>query len=313
MKNKALYLLTLFILSVSIVSCNDSEAKYINLSSVPLADPYILLHDGIYYAYGTNPENHIGVYTSKNLRSWKMAHETLNSDAMWGEHLFWVPEVYYIKEKKRFLMYYTSDDRICAAWSDSPLGPFSQEEKKPMLDDRCVDNTLFIDDDGQAYTFFNKFDDGMTIWGAELEDDLTTIRQGTMKQCLCTSQKWEEVWPKVNEGAFMVKHKGIYYMIYSGNSHLSQYYGIGFATASSPLGPWTKYDKNPILQKPANLLGSGHSTLFRDKRDRLKIVFHAHHSDEEVHPRTMYTADVSFSGDNMPVVQISKTTTAKLD
>ena len=103
MKNKA-YIFILFILLGAIVSCNDSKTKDITLSSVPLADPYILLHNGIYYAYGTNPDNHIGVYTSRNLRSWKVAHETLSSEAMWGEHLFWVPEVYYIKEKGRFLM-----------------------------------------------------------------------------------------------------------------------------------------------------------------------------------------------------------------
>ncbi len=305
-----LFLLSLF--PTLVVSCDASSGETIPVSSVPLADPCVLFHDGVYYAYGTNPDNRIGVYTSRNLRVWETEHEALNTDGMWGEHLFWAPEVYYIKERNRFLMYYSSDDRICAAWSDSPSGPFVQEEKKPMLDDRCVDNTLFVDDDGQAYVFFNRFDDGMTVWGAELEDDLVTIRPETMKRCLYSSQKWEEMWGKVNEGAFVTKHNGIYYMIYSGNGYGSPYYGIGFATASSPLGPWTKYDKNPVLQKPANLIGSGHSTLFRDKRGRLKIVFHAHHDDKSVLPRTMYTADVSFGKEPVPVIRISKITSTKL-
>lgn len=306
------YFFSLCLFSALAVSCNFSDQGLIPASAVPLADPYILLHDGVYYAYGTNPDNRIGVYTSRNLRTWKTAYEALSADSMWGEHLFWAPEVYYIKERKRFLMYYTSDARICAAWSASPLGPFVQEEKKTMLGERSVDNTLFVDDDGQAYVFYNAFDDGMTICGAELEDDLVTIRPQTIRHCLRTSQKWEEVWPRVNEGAFVIKHEGIYYMIYSGNSHFSQYYGIGFATASSPLGPWTKYDKNPVLQRPANLLGTGHSTLFRDKRDRLKIVFHAHHDDKSVHPRAMYTADVSFGDEPVPVIHLSEITSTEL-
>ncbi len=307
-----IYLFLLCIFPYFILSCNSSK-NTISVSSVPLADPYILFHKGIYYAYGTNANNQIGVYTSRNLRTWETAHETLNTNDIWGEHLFWAPEIYYIKELDRFLLYYSSDDRICAAWSESPLGPFVQKTKKPIINDRCVDNTLFIDDDGQAYIFFNKFDDGMTIWGAELENDLVTIRTETMKRCLYTSQKWEEVWGKINEGAFVIKHNNIYYMIYSGNGYESPYYGLGFATASSPLGPWTKYDKNPILQKPFNnIVGAGHSTLFHDKRGRLKIVFHAHHNRHSIHPRNMYTADISFGEEPIPVIQISKITTTKL-
>ena len=113
MKSKTNILL-LFIYLITVLSCSDSDTKYITPSSVPIADPYILLHDGIYYAYGTNPDNHIGVYTSKNLRSWKTAHEDLNMDAGWGEHLFWVPEGEYIKEKGKFMLYDSLDDRICA-------------------------------------------------------------------------------------------------------------------------------------------------------------------------------------------------------
>src|SRR5690606_15988297 len=120
------------------------------------------------------------------------------------------------------------------------------------------------------------------------------------------SQPWEEVWPRVNEGAFVVKHKDLYYMTYSANSYESPFYGIGFATAKSPAGPWTKYSGNPILQKPQDLAGVGHSAMFRDKAGKLKIVFHAHHSKERIHPRAMYISDVRFSDDPVPVMQISK-------
>ena len=104
----------------------------------------------------------------------------------------------------------------------------------------------------------------------------------------------EKVWPRVNEGCFVIRRNGTYYMTYSANSYESPFYGIGCATADSPLGPWTKYDRNPLLQNPGELVGVGHSALFRDKAGNLKIVFHAHKSKGAIHPREMYITDVRF-------------------
>ena len=149
------------------------------------------------------------------------------------------------------------------------------------------------------------FNDGLNIWVAELESDLETIKKETLTKCINVSQPWEEIWPRVNEGAFITKHNGLYYLTYSANSYESPFYGIGYATSSSPMGPWTKYDKNPILQKPDSLVGVGHSAMFRDKAGKLKIVFHAHRSPESIHPRDMYIADVTFTDDAVPTMKIS--------
>ena len=119
------------------------------------------------------------------------------------------------------------------------------------------------------------------------------------------SQAWEEIWPRVNEGAFVVRHGKFYYMTYSANSYESQHYGIGYAISESPEGPWIKHDNNPVLQMPNNLVGVGHGAMFRDKNGKLKIVFHAHHSKDKLHPRAMYIADVNFSNDQTPILQIS--------
>src|SRR5690606_16455562 len=167
----------------------------------------------------------------------------------YGTKWFWAPEVYYIQEKNKFFMYYSAEERICVATADSPLGPFRQEVKEPQIADRAIDNTLFIDDDGTPYMYFDRYDGGLNICVARLNDDLQTIK-GEIKNCICVSQDWEKVWPTVNEGAFVVKHKGIYYLMYSANSYESPNYGIGYATATSPMGPWTKYANNPILQFP---------------------------------------------------------------
>ena len=68
-----------------------------------------------------------------------------------------------------------------------------------IADEKCIDNSLFIDDDGTPYLFFDRFNDGLNIWVAELEKDLMTIKKETMHPCIHVSQAWEEVWPRVNE------------------------------------------------------------------------------------------------------------------
>jgi beta-xylosidase len=232
------------------------------------------------------------------LQTWQVPAESpaglaLHKSHVWADRWFWAPEVYHVNGK--FYMYYSADEHICVATSDSPLGPFKQEVLKPMIEDeKCIDNSLFIDDDGTPYLLFDRFNDGLNIWVAELEDDLIQIKPETMTKCINVSQAWEEVWPRVNEGAFVLIHNDTYYMTYSANSYESPFYGIGFATADNINGPWTKYEQNPILQKPGDLVGVGHSAMFTDKDGTLRIVFHAHNSKERIHPRHMYISTVSF-------------------
>jgi Beta-xylosidase len=298
----------LFFCLLLLLSCKQSNnAGSASAGPVPFGDPFIMLFDDVYYAYGTHAEEGIEVYTSDDLKTWKKAPSlALDKKDSWGDRWFWAPEVYYIKEKNKFFMYYSADEHICAATSDSPLGPFIQSDKRPMIEgEKCIDNSLFIDEDQTPYLYFDRFNDGLNIWVAELEEDLLTIKAGSLTPCIHVSQPWEEVWPRVNEGPFVIKHKDLYYMTYSANSYESPYYGVGYATASSPKGPWIKYDKNPILQKPDTLAGVGHSALFRSKAGQLKIVFHAHKNQTEIHPRGMYIADISFTTDSIPEMKVT--------
>ncbi len=299
---KTLKLLFLALAAPAVLSCRSQ-----NTEPVLFGDPFIMLHDGVYYAYGTYNASGIDVFTSDDLSVWtKAAAPALDKRDSWGDRWFWAPEVYYIAGKDKFFMYYSADEHICVATADSPLGPFVQEERRPMIEgEKCIDNSLFFDDDHAPYLYFDRFNDGLNVWVARLEDDLTTIRQETMTKCINVSQPWEEVWPRVNEGPFVVKHAGTYYMTYSANSYESPFYGIGYATAASPAGPWTKYEGNPILQKPGDLVGVGHSAMFRDREGALRIVFHAHASQASIHPRAMYIGSVAFSGDPVPVMRIT--------
>ncbi|MBO8466438.1 MAG: glycoside hydrolase family 43 protein [Bacteroidetes bacterium] len=267
-------------------------------SPVPLADPYILYDGGRYYAYGTYSPDGIVVLVSDDLKSWEWpdsrpGYLALHKDSSYGERWFWAPEVYK-KKDGGYLMYYSADEHICFAESDSPLGPFVQKEQKPMLAEKGIDNSLFIDEDGTPYIFWVRFDGGNVVWMAELEDDLKTIKMETMCFCIRMSQLWEQEWPSVNEGPFVMEHKGKYYLTYSANSYESKLYGVGCAVSDSVNGPWTKYGDNPLLCAPDGLVGVGHHAFFHDRKGRLKIVFHSHHDSERIHPRIMHIASAGF-------------------
>lgn len=315
MMRKIIYTLIFTTVFIQILSCKAKELDGLPvennepaINKVPFGDPFIMLWQGKYYAYGTHAADGIEVLVSDDLLNWSVPEGiskglALSKDDVWADRWFWAPEVYAIKGK--FYMYYSADEHICVATGDSPLGPFKQEIQKPMIEgEKCIDNSLFIDDDGKPYLLFDRFNDGLNIWVAELESNLIDIKPETMKKCIHVSQPWEEIWPRVNEGSFVMKHNGIYYMTYSANSYESPFYGVGVATATNIYGSWTKYENNPALQKPGDLVGIGHSALFTDKEGKLRIVFHAHNSKTQIHPRHMYIGTVNFETINGKEVMV---------
>lgn len=263
-------------------------------TTLPIADPYILLYDGTYYAYGTSIGNGFEVYYSDDLEYWKRSSSlALDEKDSYGDHNFWAPEVYYIEKEKKFYLFYSAEEHICVATSDSPLGPFKQDVQKPIREEGSIDTSVFFDDDGKAYLYFVRFNDGNVIWCAELKDNLKEIKEETLTQCFAATEPWELILPKVVEGPSVIKQDGKYYLMYSGNGYTSQDYAIGFAVADSPFGPWKKYDKNPILHKYKGLVGVGHGAPFIDKEGHWRYVFHAHKSLTEIHPRDAYIVDMS--------------------
>jgi GH43 family beta-xylosidase len=292
------------ILSLNFLGCILSFA--LSQQKLPLADPFILCYENKYYAYGTSDPDGIVVYTSDDLKYWtRQPNLALHKNNSYADRWFWAPEVYFLNGQ--FYMYYSADEHICVATSNSPLGPFVQDVQQPMFEEKGIDNSLFIDDDGTPYLFFVRFTDGNAIWMAQLENDYKTIKTNTLHLCFAANTSgWEADLGKVNEGPFCIKHNGLYYLTYSANDYRSQKYGVGYAYTDNISGSWVKYSNNPILQKPEGLFGTGHHCLFTDKEGQLRMAFHAHHSETEVNPREMYTTSVSFvPGSRRDVLTVS--------
>jgi len=284
----------------------DSSAQ-ISEQQVFLADPTIFYDSGVYYLYGTHVvKRGFEVYTSADLKNWEKAPDlALSKKEVYGDHGFWAPQVF--RYKNAYYMAYTANEHIAIAKSDNPMGPFKQAEKKPFTAlGKSIDPFIFIDDDGSKYLYFVKLQEGNRIFSAELKDDLSGIKPGTVTSCLNAvvhPQQWENMEDKewsVTEGPTILKHEGTYFLFYSANDYRSIYYAVGYATAPSPMGPWTKYPGNPVLNKDSiGQNGPGHGDLFKDEKGQYYYVFHTHLSNNKVNPRktALIKGDFISSGD----------------
>ncbi len=300
MKKNIIFLLLLWL---CFMGCKSKPV--VELAYLPIADPYIMLYDGKYYAYGTGGTlegEGFACFSSDDLKNWKREGQALFAEDSYGTWGFWAPEVYYIKSKKKFYLFYSAEEHICVARADAPQGPFRQMEKQPIWNEKSIDTSLFIDDDGTPYLYFVRFTDGNVIWVAEMNSDLTGIKEETLTKCLKAEEPWElsqDKPAKVAEGPSVLKINDIYYLVYSANHFESKNYGVGYATSDSPMGPWKKYNGNPVLQRADELLGTGHGAPFPCIDGSWKYIFHAHWNTDKVQPRTSYIKDFIISDEGI--------------
>lgn len=262
------------------------------LEQIYLADPTIFYDDGRYFLYGTHATNRgFEVYVSTDLKNWKKKSQlALSKKNAFGDHGFWAPQVF--KLNHQYYMAYTANEHIAIAVSDSPLGPFRQKEKKPLIEDiKTIDPFVFIEET-HKYLYYVKLEEGNRLFVAELKDDLSGIKPQTEKPCInavTNPQAWENTanvkWT-VTEGPTVLKHKGKYYLFYSANDFRNIDYAVGYAVSDNPLGPWKKYSGNPILsRKLIGENGPGHGDFFKSKDGQYYYVFHTHFSKDQVSPR----------------------------
>lgn len=272
-------------LSLEEYSIPSLDFSYKNPLQDNCADPFVLYHEGIYYLYGTTADNGIKVFTSENMAYWKDEGLALKSSDSWGNKWFWAPEV--VLKDGIFYMYYSVEEHLCVATSDSPLGPFKQEKKEPFhLNIKEIDSHVFLDDDGKYYMYFVRFGGGNIIWGAELNDDMSSIKEETLVRLLTPSADWEKTMASINEGPFMLKHEGLYYLTYSGDHYQSPGYGVGYAVSESPLGKYVKHTNNPIMQSNEQVHGTGHhSFVSSPDGTELFMVYHSHYDLNNANPR----------------------------
>jgi len=313
MKNVFLSLSLFYIL----VCCSqDKDVQKAPVQTVSknifVADPTIFRSNGIYYLYGTTTGNIANgegflVYTSWDLQKWSEPKGAQNGLALkkgdsYGDKGFWAPQI--LEYNKKFYMIYTANENIAIASSDSPLGPFKNESKKPIFETgNQIDPFIFIDEDGKKYLYHVRLTNGNRIFVAELNDDLQSIKPETLTECISGTLPWENTentnWP-VTEGPTVLNHNGLYYLIYSANDFRNPDYAVGYATSKSPYGPWKKSQNSPIIsRKLGNKNGIGHGDVFWDNNNKMHYVLHTHFSNTEVSPRKAAIIGIDWDGNEI--------------
>ena len=249
------------------------------------ADPFVLLYENKYYLYSTNSPDGFRVYVSENMSDWKDAGYCLKKGDVIGNGGFWAPEIMYYNGK--FYMVYVADEHLAVATADSPLGPFTQTEKKWLSEKNAIDGHFFVDD-GVVYLYYVRFDRGNVLYMTKMNDDMTSFDEENEVFLFRAEDEWELCDCSVVEGPFVLKHNGKYFLTYSANHTRSPDYAIGYAVSDTPLGPFKKYAGNPILKKNELVNGVGHHSFTRSRDGKeLVCVYHSHKSKTEFQPRTV--------------------------
>jgi arabinan endo-1,5-alpha-L-arabinosidase len=268
------------------------------------ADPFVLKVGEEYYAYGTGSSQNNGrqtdgrmfpVLRSRDFVSWELVGGALEPLKTAPDALYWAPEVAH--REGVFYLYYALDMRLRVATAKHPAGPFLDTGRDLFPQESfSIDASPFCDPrDGQWYLFFAKdYLDGKVGTGTavvRLADDMISV-VGPVSLVVRASADWQiyqrdrewlgrtwDAWHTV-EGPFVVERDGRYYCFYSGGCWETAEYGVSYAVAEHPLGPWLD---EWSLEGPAVLrgivrrvLGPGHNCVVRGPDDRTQfVVYHA--------------------------------------
>lgn len=237
------------------------------------ADPNIFVSDCTYYIYATT-DGYPGwggkdfyVWSSPDLVSWTRSEApilTLNGmsgNVPWATGNAWAPTI--IEKKGKFYFYFSGanpdyDDAktIGVAVAESPEGPFTAEAEPFITNTEAITTGQAIDADAfhdpKSGNFYLYWGNGTPLM-AELSEDMLSLAPDTTTEI--------EGLADFREAAFVVYRDPYYHMTYSIDDTRSEDYRVGYATATTPRGPFTY--RGVVLQKDVEkgILGTGHDSV----------------------------------------------------
>lgn len=159
--------------------------------------------------------------------------------------------------------------------ADTPYGDFksicpAKNPRGKTVND-WADPMLFADDDKCVYAYWGLGDHG--IFSAEMD-------KGNLSQLISEPKKPfaynpDHIWERIGdfhedsslsycEGAWMFKHKGVYYLTYAAPGTEWITYGMSCYISRKPLGPFKYQKHNPILYDTHGLVhGPGHGSIVK--------------------------------------------------
>lgn len=237
------------------------------------ADPHIAVFGDTYYIYPTTDGSEgwasrsFSCMSSKDLVHWQNRGVILwlGVDVEWANQNAWAPAI--ATQHGKYYFYTSSAQNIGVAVADTPHGPFRDPLGKPLVargdyPGQAIDPMVFVDDDGSAYLY----------WGqghchvVKLNEDMISFDPAGVRRITP---------PGYNEGAFVIKRKGVYYLMWSEFDTRDPRYSVAYGMSDSPMGPFTKAAENPILKGEGQVKGAGHHSVVQvPGKDQWFIAYH---------------------------------------
>lgn len=226
------------------------------------ADPVIQLFKGVYYLYASKSG---GYWYSDDLTDWHYRPSVILPVKDYAPTVVTVQDtVFFIASGGDRNIYYS-------------LNPKEDNWKiyRKRFALSVTDPDLFLDDDGRLY-FYYGCSDKDPIMGVELNRGrrMDTIGQpvALIKHNI-EAHGWErpgeqndEEKKGWNEGAWMTKYDGKYYLQYAAPGTQFKVYGDGVYVSDGPLGPFKYMSNSPFSYKPGGFIsGAGHGCTFQDR------------------------------------------------
>ena len=260
------------------------------------ADGSIKKFGDTYYLWATSDAVANGggqpvTWASKDFVNWYSVNNAINTGKIDKAHqgwAWWAPDVTPGPDGKYYLYHANGEYQGCCIYgavSDSLWGPWTalKTAYTPVLDSEymgrlpngenavlALDGQGFLDDDGQRYLFFCTWAQSLAGRGAgwvRLNDDMKSF---SAKGIIPNSQA-----KNVMEAPFMLKHNGIYYLMYSCLFCTDSSYNIQYASSDSVTGTYTYGSKILGTNADGSVDGPGHHSVL-DENNNTYIVYHRH-------------------------------------
>lgn len=284
-------------------------SKPISDASAP--DPFVMYHDGMYYAMYTEVSRLV-LHRASQLS--EVARGETKTVLSTGDKVFgnlWAPEMlhfggrWYIYSSgstrpdrsfdsiRMFCLESESDD----PWSDYTFKAFTDP------DIYAIDQTLFYSAArDKLYISFAQIlpATGNTLVVAEMENPWTISNRRAIIHYAAFD--WERGRGMVTEGPFFIERGGRLMLLYSANDTFSPFYCLGLLEyiGGDPVSKaaWKCHDK-PYLTAHDGIFAPGHASVFRDRDGDYMLAYHGSASPDK-YDRSMYILPFGFDENGYP-------------
>ena len=269
-------------------------------NEINIRDPFVLVHGGQYYLYGTRgatcwgPATGFDVYVGKDLENWEGPITCFENDGtFWADRNYWAPEVHEFRGAFYMFASFKAENvhrGTAILRAETPLGPFKPHSDGPVTprDWECLDGTFYVDKSGRPWMVFChewvQVGDG-EVRAIPLTDDLSAAAGEPRLLWKASEAEWVRtvhhssgVDGFVTDGPFMWRtDDGTLLCLWASFSENGYTEGVAVSDNGEIDGHFAQ--AAPLFEKDG-----GHGMVFRALDGRLYLTLHSPNTHEQERP-----------------------------